>query len=81
MAFTITSGEEYFPVPTISRERKVLPAITRGSWLVKESTSHKVDDFQFVAFLQEGVFVTFPGNYFKVSFHRHPGGVKPKISK
>src|ERR1700730_15723238 len=30
-AFTITGGDEYLPVPTIRRDEKVLPAITKVS--------------------------------------------------
>jgi hypothetical protein len=51
-AFTMTDGDEYFPVPTMSRELKVLPAIENVSmWTVRGwlSATYEVHDFNLVA--------------------------------
>src|SRR6267378_1412228 len=51
-AFTMIDGDEYFPVPTMSRELKVLPAIENVSmWTVRGwlSATYEVHDFNLVA--------------------------------
>jgi len=45
-ALTITAGEAYLPVPTMSRDAKILPAIVKVSTL---STADEVYDLDLVA--------------------------------
>src|SRR5262249_4880968 len=47
-AFTMTGGDEYLPVPTMSREVKVLPAIANVSMSCL-STTDEIHDFHLIA--------------------------------
>ena len=60
----------YLPVPTIRRDRKVLPAITNGSD-IELTTADEVDDFDFVILMDDrrGVCVAFDND--EVVFHRN----------
>src|SRR5713226_6983680 len=50
-ACTMTAGDEYFPVPTMSREEKVFPAMTRLSMSSPAlSAPDEVDDLHLIAF-------------------------------
>src|SRR2546423_10336298 len=50
-ACAITACDEYLPVPTMSREEKVRPAMVKGVSVISErlSATHEVDDFDAIA--------------------------------
>lgn len=53
----MTAGELYLPVPTISRDVNVLPAMTRLSSMIdpRLATAHEVDDFDAIAVVNDRV--------------------------
>jgi hypothetical protein len=68
-AFTITAGEVYLPVPTISREPNDLPAMTRVS--ITSSTTDEIYNLDTVAVVDDGVDVRRSLEDLKVVLHRH----------
>ena len=54
-AFTITAGDEYLPVPTISRDPNDLPAMTSVS--MSSSTADEIDDLDAIAVADDRVCV------------------------
>src|SRR5688500_13922320 len=76
-ALTITAGEEYLPVPTIKRERKDLPAMTRSSiWLLTLSpASDEVHDFHLVALTHLGGVEGGALENHEIVLHGHPARV------
>src|SRR6187401_938447 len=74
----MTAKEEYLPVPTISRDVNVRPAMTRGSGVAMgyvfglqrllplSAAAHEVDDFDFVALTDHRGLERCPANHHEV---------------
>src|SRR4051812_11122966 len=70
-ACTITAGDEYFPVPTMSRDAKVLPAMTKLSitpGLPRLPATDEVHDFDLIALADLGAFESRPFEHDKIVF-------------
>src|SRR3954464_251929 len=72
-ACCMTANDEYFPVPTISRDLNSRPAITSGSFMsltpTATPTAHEVDDFNLIAVLHIGAVVQSALDDREVVFH------------
>src|SRR5215208_3184080 len=86
-ACAITANEEYLPVPTISRDVNVRPAMTRGSEVAMGSASlgmlsprrgaaaDEVDDFNFITLSDDGGVEQGAPHHHKVVLDRNPPAV------
>src|SRR5581483_1392276 len=63
-ARTITAGDGYLPVPTISRDVKVLPAITRLS--MASASADEIHDLNLIAVAHLGRVVSAPFDHVQV---------------
>src|ERR1044072_1782515 len=70
-ACTITGGDEYFPVPTISRDVNVLPAIVNVSTSARPST-HEVDDLHRIVRLNHDAIERVALEHDEIVLHRDP---------
>src|SRR5262245_6144630 len=83
-AWTMTAGEEYLPVPTMSREANVLPAMTRlsvGIFLVLLTASDEVDDLNLIALADLREIEDRALEHHEIVFDRHATGVDIELSQ
>src|ERR1051325_3427552 len=80
-AFTMTDGDEYFPVPTISREANVLPAIVKLESMNLLSTADEVDDLHLIALAHQRVVECRALQDDQVVFDRHPARIDVELSQ
>src|SRR3954454_3432436 len=78
-ACRMTANDEYFPVPTISRDLNSRPAITSGSFISFTPTAHEVDDFNLVAVLHAGAVVERALDHREVVFHGNAARVDAQL--
>src|SRR6187402_1753207 len=73
-ACRVWANEAYLPVPTMSRDRKLLPARTKGSSPAISAAPHEVDDLHRVAVGQAVRAVLGPRHHGAIHLHGDPPG-------
>src|SRR3954468_15782451 len=82
-ACCMTANDEYFPVPTISRDLNSRPAMTSASFIsftpTATPTAYEIDDFNLVAVLHVGAVVERALDHREVVFHGYAARVHAQL--
>src|SRR5262245_24479809 len=80
-AFTMTEGDEYLPVPTMSLEANVFPAITKESMADSLTSADEVDDLNLIAVADLGRVKRGPFQHHQIVFDCDPPRVDLELAE